>query len=63
MMERLGNVLYWTGCAAAAGFCALGVALPTYGVNERSEFLMIFGAAGAACWLVGRAARYILSNR
>ena len=64
MAERLGDVLYWTGCAAAiavAGFFVLSVV-----DSGRDDWwiAVAFGAAySAGCWVLGRALRYILAGR
>ena len=59
MVERLGNVLYWTGCAAAAGLCLL--ALLAFG-SDNPDVSILIAAVGAGCWLLGRALRYILAG-
>ena len=64
MAERLGKVLYWTGCAAAivvAGFFVLAAVNSDIG---DWWFMMAFGAACAVgCWVLGRALKYILAGR
>ena len=61
MIERFGNVVYWTGCAAATGFFGLGL---FSGLERESPETVVVGTAtGAVCWVIGRAVRYILCNR
>jgi hypothetical protein len=62
MIARLGNVLYWIGCAAAV----LWLALSLYGVSSKHsvDAIYIIAVVGPALvfWLAGRALRYILSG-
>ena len=63
MAARLGNVIYWAAC----GIATLGLLLTTYvaiGAAEGSAFwATVYGASAVGVWLLGRAARYILSAR
>lgn len=64
MIDRLANVIYWI-CTALAVFC-IGIGL--YGAfNEAGNggvwIIAIMGGAGVGIWLIGRAARYVLSGR
>lgn len=62
MVERLGNVLYWTGCIAAMGVAGFFVSvIPYAGFNWEIAGFSVSLAAG--CWAFGRALRYILSGR
>lgn len=65
MAARLGDVLYWVGCALAAGclalFAWLGVDDPR---PETRTIAFAVGAGGALMiWLFGRACRYVLAGR
>jgi hypothetical protein len=68
MLVRLGQVLYWLGCGAGA-IIAIGlpVLLLTSGRGDAVANLPFIGTVGvlvgALCWLVGRAALYILSGK
>ncbi|KRR26468.1 hypothetical protein CQ14_02995 [Bradyrhizobium lablabi] len=59
MIERLGNVFYWTGCAIAAlfGFFVLE------GLIMHGELIPGAAVAAVFAWLVGRAFRYVLAGR
>ena len=62
MVERLGNVLYWTGCAAAAGFWLLALLAFGSDAPDGPDLSILIAAVGAGCWLLGRALRYILAG-
>jgi hypothetical protein len=74
MAARLGNVLYWLGCAIAVVFglvffVALLSGVPGHEVHDGYGLsLTVYGwralYAGLAVggWLVGRASRYILAG-
>jgi hypothetical protein len=60
MLARLGNVLYWTGCIAAALWFALGIhsiSLPVAMID-----IIALVSPTLAFWLIGRALRYVLSG-
>ena len=63
MVERLGNVLYWTGCAAAVGVVILSSVndVRRGTVDSFTITVAVVGAVG--CWALGRALRYILAGR
>jgi len=64
MLERLGNVLYWLGCAGAAvvvGVSALIVSDAPHPISTTA-WIAIFVAA-FLIWLTGRAIRYVLAGR
>jgi len=63
---RIGQVLYWLGCAV--GLLSIPVSVVAW-INEgqgrydnRLGVLLVCLAIGAAAWLVGRGARYILKG-
>jgi hypothetical protein len=63
MAARLGNVIYWAGCAAAAlGVLAAAIVLASPG-EDATIWIQIYVGGAIASWLVGRAARYILAGR
>lgn len=65
MLARLGNLIYWLGCAAAAlSVGGAGLFLMQTSENPADRFLPLFFAFTAlALWLTGRAARYVLAGR
>lgn len=79
MIKRLGNVLYWAGCIIAPfaflyGFFEGGYIYmrnPTTGsidFNSDFDFSLAYGIItgaifGIPTWLIGLAARYILTGR
>ena len=60
MVERLGQIIYWVGCAGAALLFLLGV----FGLFRGDQWdglgLMIFAGL---LWLAGRAVLYVLAGR
>lgn len=64
MIERLGNVLYWLGCAIGVIFGALCCFGVFFGVGSE-RWITIIGAAifAAVFWATGRACRYVLAGR
>jgi hypothetical protein len=66
MAGRIGNVLYWLGCALAALTIAAGVALYVGEGHTRSDgvgVLIGFVLIAAVVWAVGRALLYVLAAR
>jgi hypothetical protein len=66
MAGRIGNVLYWLGCALAALTIAAGVALYVSEGQSRSDGIGIFIGflvAAAVVWVIGRALLYVLAAR
>jgi hypothetical protein len=64
MAARLGNVLYWTACIIAALFLALAGTQLFVAPHQNQQFVMIASVVIAAIvWLIGRAIRYILTDR
>ena len=64
MLQRLGNVIYWTNSGAAVLFFLYGLLVA---VNEPSPDNKIFGlvvcwVTAALIWLAGRATRYVLAG-
>ncbi len=63
MAERLGNVLYWTGCLIAAALLVGGYLLMSGGGYKLQPFdYVVIGAPAVVAWLIGRALRYILAG-
>ena len=68
MLERLGQVVYWTCCIVAAlfgvGGVAAGVAASWQG-NYAAAVSMLgaFVIIAIVTWGIGRAARYVLTGR
>ena len=72
MIARLGEMLYWAGCLVAvmfvfvAGYKYFSIPPVVRSYFPWQDFLPIpakFGGLAVLAWLVGRAARYILSGR
>jgi hypothetical protein len=65
MLERLGNVIYWLGCALSALVVILAGYLLTAGGLRGSEYIFILVLMGVAVvvWAIGWAIRYILVGR
>jgi hypothetical protein len=61
MLERLGNVLYWTGCGAAGLTALVGFLVVHKDHSDAGEFIF-FAVVAGGFWLVGRALQYILSG-
>ena len=65
MLARLGEVLYWTGCAIAV--VLVGFLLYLEWVEPHSDKKMFiaafFGIPAAISWLIGRACLYVLAGR
>jgi hypothetical protein len=62
MLARLGNVLYWLGCALACAAVALGATMVYMDNSLGAPFFLFFCAVAALFWVVGRACRYVLSG-
>jgi hypothetical protein len=67
MLQRLGNVFYWTASGAAVLIAALGVWAPTtFPDYPNGGDLILFTGGGfviaGLVWLAGLAARYILAG-
>jgi hypothetical protein len=69
MAARLGNILYWAGCALA-GFFVLLALIACFGgffggsmqQDEMLRYAVTCALRGFACWLVGRGFRYVLAD-
>lgn len=62
MTARLGNVLYWAGCAIA-GLIALGcIAVGFSGRDDSTITALLLFAPAVVVYLIGRALRYILAG-
>jgi hypothetical protein len=71
MAARLGNVLYWLGCAASipfaayaiwAGLASIGYFGGSTAPGETQAFALMMVVYAAGCWVSGRALRYILAG-
>lgn len=60
MIERLGYVLYWFCCIAAALCIAAGVAV-LFGTEKM--WMILFAVLALICYGIGRAIRYVLVGR
>lgn len=65
MAARLGEVIYWAGCLFGALFVVAAVYVYAVDPGSRDgQFLAaLVGGFGVACWLIGRAAKYVLAGR
>lgn len=63
MAERLGDVLYWVGCLAAALLAAGAFWVLAQTGDQRPGFIAFVSAPALVAWLLGRACRYVLSGR
>ncbi|HZS57602.1 MAG TPA: hypothetical protein VFA65_24590 [Bryobacteraceae bacterium] len=64
MVARLGNVLYWLGCAAATATFAIGVGIwvtdnPS---NHPGTYFLVILLLACVPWIIGRACRYVLAG-
>jgi hypothetical protein len=67
MLQRLGNVIYWTASGAAVLIAALGIWAPTtFPDYPTADNLILFTGGGfviaGLIWLAGKAARYVLAG-
>ena len=63
-MVRFSNLIYWMGCAGALVMGGLGLASLIFGSgNERFASAAFLGIGAGAAWLVGRAARFLVTRR
>ena len=64
MLSRLGQVLYWAGCAVAFVIVLAGVAV-TFNTSDSNAWLATALAVIVAliAWLIGRAALYVLAGK
>lgn len=60
---RLGNVLYWLGCAGAVFGVGLAGVVALNPGDDAGQWMFHYILAGALAWLVGRGARYVLAGR
>lgn len=63
MAARLGNVIYWAGCGAAALALFAWAAVYISPGEEASYWLPRYLVMAVGAWLLGRAARYVLAGR
>lgn len=62
MSARLGLLLYWVGCAAAAVAAVVG-AFVFATTDPRPDLLIFFAVIAGLVWVAGRGARYVLAGR
>jgi hypothetical protein len=65
MLARLGIAIYWLCCLFAALIAALGVAAWYDRFSAASNgpaVMLVFAAAAAIVWGIGRAVRYVLAG-
>ena len=64
MVGRLGQVLYWAGCAIALVIILFGLVI-TFNMSDDNAWMVTVAAAvvGMGAWLIGRAALYVLAGR
>ncbi len=63
MAERIGNVLYWLGCIAAALTVLMGLGI-YFADGMKNDNLILTGfffILAVILWVIGRACLYILS--
>jgi hypothetical protein len=62
MLARLGEAIYLFGCLAAAVIVLVGAGEYWFGQGHLDAFMswLVFAAIA---WLIGRAARYVLTGR
>ena len=61
---RLGNLIYWMGCAGAVVFAGIGLGTLIFGSgSERFGSAVLFGAGAGMSWLAGRAARFLATRK
>jgi hypothetical protein len=63
MLARLGNVLYWAGCLAAAIWIAVLVAVFLIEHREGTGIAIAAVAGAVPLWVAGRACLYVLAGR
>ena len=63
-MVRFSNLIYWMGCAGALVMGGLGLDSLIFGSgNARFSTAVFFGIGAGAAWLIGRAARFLVTRR
>jgi hypothetical protein len=73
MLQRLGNVIYWTASGAAVLTASVGVYVAWMTAAENAErhlgrpyepigFMVVGFAIAGLIWLAGKAARYVLAG-
>jgi hypothetical protein len=60
MLERLGNVLYWTCCIVTALAVAAAIAV-LFGTEKYLS--IVFAVLALICYGIGGAIRYVLTGR
>lgn len=63
MLTRLGNVLYWLGCAAAVLFGGVAIFAGLMTDKANGFIFILFALMAAGCWVIGWACRYVLAER
>ena len=63
MAGRLGNIIYWTACGISGLALLLTVYVAVAAADGSALWATIYGASAVGIWLLGRAARYVLSAK
>jgi len=60
MLARLGDIVYWSACAAAALILALGVFDYLSNLrNRHPAYALLIACVATVVWLVGQTVRYV----
>jgi hypothetical protein len=63
MIERLGNVFYWTGCVMSGLFLLAAAAGAAFGHGaDRFFTVVIFAVIALLAWIASRVCRYVLTG-
>lgn len=62
MIERLGQVLYWTGCVFAALIFVGGALVARTETYNPWGVFFVFAVAAVVVWVIGRGVRYVLTG-
>jgi hypothetical protein len=64
MLQRLGNVIYWTtsGAAVLCFFFGVLIAVGAEMLHDQVGAIVAYSVVGGLIWLAGKAARYVLAG-